>query len=54
MAFKASLWKVFDEMERLGRIETEFRPKLIGVQPVRCETIVRVYETDCGQCVFDD
>jgi len=38
------MWKAFDEMERLGWINS-FRPRMISVQVDGCDPIVRAFET---------
>jgi threonine synthase len=37
------MWKAFDEMERLGWIDSK-RPKMIAVQAAGCAPIVRAFE----------
>ncbi len=38
------MWKAFDELERLGLIDTGQRPRMVTVQAAGCAPIVRAFE----------
>jgi threonine synthase len=38
------MWKAFDELERIGWVETGKRPKMVSVQAEHCAPIVRAFD----------
>ena len=39
------MWKAFDEIERIGWIARQRRPRMVSVQAANCAPIVRAFET---------
>jgi threonine synthase len=38
------MWKAFDELERIGWVEPQLRPKMVSVQAETCAPIVRAFQ----------
>ena len=46
------MWKAFDEMESLGWLESDARPRMVTVQSVGCAPVVEAVESGVDFCDF--
>ena len=46
------MWKAFDEMESLGWLESDARPRMVAVQATGCAPVVQAVESGVDYCDF--